>query len=187
MKFNKKETQMYIFSRLIISFVLLDLFFIFFIGCAHDNGMHNKDYGNEINQIRSEIVELRNEMDKDLACHFTYLGDIFKEQNQLKTSRDIYNLVIKEHPASSCYIVSYVSLAELSETVSEKIDIYKMIISDFPDHQLAKLSRLNLADIYYKGGEYNKALELLKTLLSETGIFYEEAEAMINNIQKDMK
>lgn len=62
-----------------------------------------------------------------------------------------------------------------------------MIISNFPEHQLAKLSKIYLADIYYKNEAYSKALELLNSLLDGTGSLKDEAVLMINNIHKDMK
>ncbi len=97
----------------------------------------------------------------------TRIGDIFRDQKQPEKAQKIYEHVVKNFPGTDGYIVSSVRMAEFLKRRIEKENLYRMIISDFPDHPLTHLAYVKLAALLNDEGEYEKSIEVIHTFLAK--------------------
>ncbi|MDD4274052.1 MAG: tetratricopeptide repeat protein [Desulfobacter postgatei] len=107
-------------------------------------------------------------------------GDAYGMENQEEKAIKLYELVRKTYPDSPGYINASIGLARYLKTDAEKIDIYEMIKTQFPENTYARIAMMRLAEIYQKNGEYDKCIQEIEDLLSThpKGLRYEAVKLM---------
>ncbi|MBP9598832.1 MAG: tetratricopeptide repeat protein [Desulfobacter sp.] len=107
-------------------------------------------------------------------------GDAYGMENQEEKAIKLYELVRKKYPDSPGYINASIGLARYLKTDAEKIDIYEMIKTRFPENTYARIAMMRLAEIYQKNGEYDKCIQEIEDLLSThpKGLRYEAVKLM---------
>ena len=107
-------------------------------------------------------------------------GDAYGMENQEEKAIKLYELVRKKYPDSPGYINASIGLARYLKTDAEKIDIYEMIKTRFPENTYARIAMMRLAEIYQKNGEYDKCIQEIEDLLSThpRGLRYEAVKLM---------
>jgi len=103
----------------------------------------------------------------DAHIVLTRIGDIFRDEKQPEKAEKIYELVIKNFPGTDGYIVSSLRMAEFLKRRADKENLYRMIISDFPDHPLTHLAYVKLSSLLNQEGEYEKSIEVIHTFLAK--------------------
>ncbi len=113
----------------------------------------------------------------------TILADVaetYAVEKNNKRAESLYRLVIKTFPGGEGFLNSSMGLALLVTDMAEKKAIYEMVKRDFPDHHLASVAMMRLAEIYEKEGAYSKCIEEIENLLAThpQGLRYEAVKLM---------
>ena len=113
------------------------------------------------------------------------IADTFREEGFEEKAAKIYSLVARTYPGSEAGVISLLRLAEIAEAQEEKSplqlkedvasenssktagEIYREIISEYPDSPLARVAMLKLASLQKRRKEYGKCVETLKDLLTK--------------------
>ncbi len=108
------------------------------------------------------------------------IGDTYAQEELLERAMNFYRLVIANYPGGEGYIASSMGLARYLKSREEKEKIYNHIKTDFPDHTLASIAMMRLAEIYDQTGEYEKCIQEIEGLLSThpRGLRYEAVKLM---------
>ncbi len=116
--------------------------------------------------------------DKDVIL--SMVADTYGMENNLKKAKDLYQYVIDTYPGTSGYISSSMGLARYLEKTEDRIAIYEMIKTKFPDDTYARVAMMRLAEIYKDNGEYLKCITEIEDLLSThpRGLRYEAVKLM---------
>lgn len=123
----------------------------------------------------------------------TRIGDTYADDDQIEKARSIYKLATEKYPGTDGFVISSMRLAKLATEDAEKETLYTMIITDHPDHPMASLARLKLAEIQQQAGQYESAIATINQLLQENtralrreALFIKEAsfEALFNQLME---
>ncbi len=108
------------------------------------------------------------------------IAETYAIEKNDKRAESIYRLVIDTYPGGEGYLNSSMGLAILLKDLEEKKKIYSMVKEDFPDHKLASVAMIRLAEIYEQEGEYAKCIEEIENLLAThpRGMRYEAVKLM---------
>ncbi|WP_022664728.1 tetratricopeptide repeat protein [Desulfospira joergensenii] len=108
------------------------------------------------------------------------VGDTYGLENNSEKAIKFYELVREKFPDTQGFINSSIGIARYLETDQEKIDIYEMVKTKFPENTYARIAMMRLAEIYQKNGEYNKCIKEIEDLLSThpRGLRYEAVKLM---------
>ncbi len=108
------------------------------------------------------------------------IGDTYGLENNNEKAMKIYELVREKFPGSEGYIASSMGIARYLKKDQEKIDIYQMIKTDFPENKFARIAMMRLAEIYQAKGEYHNCIKEIESLLSThpRGLQYEAVKLM---------
>jgi len=98
----------------------------------------------------------------------TRIADTFVDEDQIEKAKAVYHLVTETYPGTDGFVISSIRLAKHLEERVEREAIYNRIIREYPDHPMAKLSRLRIAEIQYKAGEFTKSIDTINELLAES-------------------
>ncbi|MDY0219654.1 MAG: tetratricopeptide repeat protein [Desulfobacterium sp.] len=111
---------------------------------------------------------------------FANIADTYAVDKSYKQAESLYRLVIKTYPRGEGFLNSSMGLALLVEDSDEKKAIYNMVKKDFPDHALAGVAMMRLAEIYQKEGDYTQCIKEIETLLAthSQGMRYEAVKLM---------
>jgi TolA-binding protein len=93
------------------------------------------------------------------------IADTYRDDNQPEKAQKIHEHVIKNYPQSDGFVISSVRIAEYLKRRAEKENLYRMIITDYPEHPMAQLAMLKLAGLQTKEGEHEKSIETIKAFL----------------------
>ncbi len=97
----------------------------------------------------------------------TRIGDIYANEGKDEKAIDIYKLVTDKFPGTDGFVISSMRLTEYVKDQENRKDLYMMIINDHPEHPMANLAQLRLAELQHKTGEYDKSIETINRLLEE--------------------
>lgn len=116
--------------------------------------------------------------DRDMVL--SKVGDAYGMEGNTKKAVQIYELVREKFPDTQGFINASIGIARYLETDPEKIEIYKMIKTRFPENTYSRIAMMRLAEIYQKNGEYNKCIQEIEDLLSThpRGLRYEAVQLM---------
>lgn len=95
------------------------------------------------------------------------IGDTYRDDNQPEKAQKVHEHVIKNYPQSDGFVISSVRIAEYLKRRAEKENLYRMIITDHPEHPMAQLAMLKLAGLQTKEGEHEKSIETIKAFLAK--------------------
>jgi TolA-binding protein len=124
----------------------------------------------------------------------TRIADIYVDEGKHEKAKDIYKLVTDKFPGTDGFVISSMRLTEYVKEAENRKDLYMMIINDHPEHPMASLAQLRLAELHYKTKEYDKSIETInrlleenpKTLKSEANFLKQKSfEAVFKNLFKD--
>ncbi|MCP4114782.1 MAG: tetratricopeptide repeat protein [Desulfobacteraceae bacterium] len=108
------------------------------------------------------------------------VAETYAIEKNVKRAESIYRLVIEAYPGGEGYLNCSMGLAILLKDLEEKKKIYSMVKEGFPDHKLASVAMIRLAEIYEQEGEYAKCIEEIENLLAThpRGMRYEAVKLM---------
>lgn len=117
---------------------------------------------------------------KDPDMALSKAGDAYGMENQEEKAIKLYELVREKYPDSPGYINASIGIARYLKTDAEKIEIYEMIKTRFPENTYARIAMMRLAEIYQKNGEYDRCIKEIEDLLSThpRGLRYEAVKLM---------
>jgi len=110
----------------------------------------------------------------------TNIAETYAVDNSNARAESLYRFVIKTYPGGEGFINSSMGLALVVKDMEEKKTIYAMVKEKFPEHALASVAMMRLAEIYDKEGEYAKCIGEIETLLATHphGLRYEALKLM---------
>ena len=116
--------------------------------------------------------------DRDIIL--SKVGDVYGIENNGEKATKIYKLVREKFPDTQGYINASIGIARYLKIDQEKVDIYEMIKTKFPENTYARIAMMRLAEIYQKNKEYNKCIKEIEDLLSThpSGLRYEAVKLM---------
>lgn len=108
------------------------------------------------------------------------IGDTYGMENNHEKAMKVYDLVRQKFPDSEGYIASSIGIARYLTKDQEKIEIYEMIKTRFPENSFSRIAMMRLAEIYQANGEYHKCIKEIEDLLSKhpRGLRYEAVKLM---------
>ncbi len=108
------------------------------------------------------------------------IGDTYGMENNEEKAVKLYELVREKYPDSQGYIASSIGIARYMKKNADKILIYEMIKTKFPENLYARIAMMRMAEIYQASGEYNKCIKEIEDLLSThpRGLRYEAVKLM---------
>ena len=133
-------------------------------------------------QAREDYVRLLNLFpdipNRDMIL--SKVGDAYGMENNEEKALKIYELVREKYPDTMGYINASIGVARYLKSDPEKIEIYQMVKTRFPENTYARIAMMRLAEIYQKNGEYNKCIQEIEDLLSThpRGLRYEAVKLM---------
>ncbi|MBC8247996.1 MAG: tetratricopeptide repeat protein, partial [Deltaproteobacteria bacterium] len=95
------------------------------------------------------------------------IGDTYRDDKQPEKAQKVHEHVIKNYPNSDGFVISSVRIAEYLKRRAEKESLYRMIINEHPDHQVARLAMLKLAGLQTRAGDHEKSIETIKDFLAK--------------------
>ena len=95
------------------------------------------------------------------------IGDTYRDDKQPEKAQKVHEHVIKNYPNTDGFVISSVRIAEYLNRRAEKENLYRMIITDYPEHPMARLAMLKLAGLQTKEGEHEKGIETIKGFLAK--------------------
>lgn len=102
----------------------------------------------------------------DVSVLLARIGDTFKDDGREDQAKKVYDLVMKTYPDTDGAAVSSVRYADLLSDRNKKEAQYRAVIKRFPEHPMAKLAVIRLADLQYQAGKYDAGIETLRDLIS---------------------
>ncbi|MBF0103595.1 MAG: tetratricopeptide repeat protein, partial [Desulfobacterales bacterium] len=78
----------------------------------------------------------------------------------------IYKLVTEKYPGTEGYVDSTVKIAQYTDDLTEKERLYRLVIDEFPDNPLVRISMLGLADLQKQRAEYDNSISTIKEILA---------------------
>ena len=117
---------------------------------------------------------------KDPDMALSKAGDAYGMENQEEKAIKLYELVREKYPDTPGYINASIGIARYLKTDAQKVEIYEMIKTRFPENTYARIAMMRLAEIYQKNGEYDKCIQEIEDLLSThpKGLRYEAVKLM---------
>ncbi len=108
------------------------------------------------------------------------IGDTYGMENNEEKAIKVYELVREKYPDTEGFIASSIGIARYLKRDKEKMEIYLMIKTKFPDNKFSRIAMMRMAEIYQKNGEYNKCIKEIEDLLSThpRGLRYEAVKLM---------
>lgn len=108
------------------------------------------------------------------------IADTYGMENNETKAIKMYELVREKYPDSKGYIASSMGIARYLKKDKDKIEIYTMVKTKFPEDTYARIAMMRMAEIYQKNGEYNKCIQEIEDLLSThpRGLRYEAVKLM---------
>ncbi len=108
------------------------------------------------------------------------IGDTYGMENNPEKALKIYALVREKYPDTEGYIASSIGIARYLEKDADKIEIYQMIKTRFPENSYARIAMMRMAEIYQAAGEYDKCIKEIEDLLAThpRGLRYEAVKLM---------
>ncbi|MFH2060609.1 MAG: tetratricopeptide repeat protein [Pseudomonadota bacterium] len=108
------------------------------------------------------------------------IGDTYGMENNVEKAIKVYELTREKFPDSQGYIASSIGIARYLKKDKEKMEIYQMIKTKFPEDKFSRIAMMRMAEIYQKNGEYNKCIREIEDLLSThpRGLRYEAVKLM---------
>ncbi|OGR51743.1 MAG: hypothetical protein A3J80_13235, partial [Desulfobacula sp. RIFOXYB2_FULL_45_6] len=108
------------------------------------------------------------------------IGDTYGMDNNSGKALRVYELVRQKYPDTEGYIASSIGIARYLKSDKEKIDIYEMIKTRFPENSYSRIAMMRLAEIYQANGDYSKCIKEIENLLSvhPRGLRYEAVKLM---------
>jgi len=97
----------------------------------------------------------------------TRIADIYADEGNHEKAKDIYKLVTDKFPGTDGFVISTMRLTEYVTEPENRKDLYMMVINDYPEHPMASLAQLRLAELHYKMKDYDKSIETINRLLEE--------------------
>ena len=94
----------------------------------------------------------------------TRIADTFRDTNQPEQADKIYQLVMETHPGTDGFAISAMRHASYLAKRNDKENVYHKIIDEFPDHPMAKLAKVKLADLQLQAGEYRGSINTLREM-----------------------
>ncbi|MBW1697436.1 MAG: tetratricopeptide repeat protein [Deltaproteobacteria bacterium] len=95
------------------------------------------------------------------------IADIYYDQDQQEKAQKFHEYVVKNFRGTDGFIISSVRMASYLKRRAEKENLYRLIISDFPDHPMTQLAYLKLAQLLSKVGEHEKSIETIHSFLAK--------------------
>ena len=116
--------------------------------------------------------------DKDILL--SKVGDAYGMENKIEKAIKVYELVREKYPETQGYINASMGIARYLTADEEKIQIYTMIKTQFPENTYSRIAMMRLAEIYEKNGEYDRCIKEIEDLLSThpRGLRYEAVKLM---------
>lgn len=110
----------------------------------------------------------------------TKIGDTYGMENNEKKAVKIYELVREKYPDTEGYVASSIGIARYMKQDDDKMEIYKMVKTRFPENKYARIAMMRMAEIYQKKREYNNCIQEIEDLLSThpRGLRYEAVKLM---------
>ncbi|MCW7753828.1 tetratricopeptide repeat protein [Desulfobotulus sp. H1] len=96
----------------------------------------------------------------------TRIAESYAALNEKEKAKKLYELVREMYPGTDGFVVSSIRLAEMLEDREEKDALFEMVIRDYPDHPLARLALMRLAESRYEAGKYSETVDLIRRLLA---------------------
>ena len=117
---------------------------------------------------------------KDRDLLLSKVGDTYGMEGQEDKAIKMYELVREKYPDTQGYVNSSIGLARYMENDEDKIEIYTMVKTRFPENTYSRIAMMRLAEIYQKNGEHDKCIKEIEDLLSThpKGLRYEAVKLM---------
>ncbi|MCG8532577.1 MAG: tetratricopeptide repeat protein, partial [Desulfovibrionales bacterium] len=116
--------------------------------------------------------------DKDIIL--SKVGDAYGMEDRIERAIKVYELVREKYPDTQGYINASMGIARYLKADDEKIQMYTMIKTKFPENTYSRIAMMRLAEIYEKNGEYDRCIKEIEDLLSThpRGLRYEAVKLM---------
>lgn len=162
---------------------------LLYIGnCYYHTGEHEK-----ARSVLTRAYNLYPEVENNHII-LTRIADIYVDEGKDEKAKDIYKLVTDKFPGTDGFVISAMRLTEYVKEPENRKALYMMVINDHPEHPMANLAQLRLAELHYKTKEYDKSIETInrlleenpKTLKGEANFLKQKSfEAVFKNLFKD--
>ncbi|MFH1155812.1 MAG: tetratricopeptide repeat protein [Pseudomonadota bacterium] len=108
------------------------------------------------------------------------IGDTYAMEKNSDRAMGIYRYVMATYPGTEGFVSSAVGLARHLTDRAEREALYTMVKKDYPEHPLASVAMMRLAEIYEGAGEYSRCIEEIETMLTAhpRGLRYEAVKLM---------
>lgn len=103
--------------------------------------------------------------DRDILL--TRVAESYGAQGYKEKADQLYRLVMELYPGTDGFVVSSMRLTENMDDREEREVIYQMVIEDYPDHPLARLAMMRLAQSQQESGLFVESIATIKRLLGE--------------------
>lgn len=108
------------------------------------------------------------------------IGDTYAMEGDTARAMNIYRFVMTGFPGTEGFVTSAIGLARHLKDRAEREKLYEMIKTEYPDHTMASIAMMRLAEIYENAGEYIRCIEEIENLLARhpRGLRYEAVKLM---------
>jgi tetratricopeptide (TPR) repeat protein len=97
----------------------------------------------------------------------TRIAESYAGLGEKEKAKRLYELVRELYPGTDGFVISSMRLAEMLEKREDRESIFQMVIDHYPDHTLARLALMRLAESRHQAGDYNETVRLIRRLLTE--------------------
>jgi len=128
------------------------------------NANHELGRSAEARAALIKVLNIYPDIDeKDIIL--THIGDTYANENQIDKALKIYRIVTKQFVGTDGFIISSIRLARYIKDRQEKETIYRMIIDEYPEHDMFRLAMMRLGELQYQYKEYENSLNTMHEFL----------------------